>query len=249
MNPVKVLIVEDKAAVAEHIAAVMKQAGYIITGTADSGEDALEIVKNDQPDVILMDIQLSGELDGIRTTELLKKRHSIPVIYLTDYGDEGTIERAKHTRPANYLLKPFNDPALLIAIQIAFFNASTGTEAQPGQHESPVYTIAAMDDRFFIKDKGVISRIDLKDVLWIEADGSYYKIKTTKDTYHQVGTLSMFSEKYIHPMLIRVHRSYIVNIDKIVSLNGNLIMLEGEKEGIPTSKSYKDELHKRLRMI
>jgi DNA-binding LytR/AlgR family response regulator len=250
MNPVKVFIVEDKSAVAENIARAVEKAGYTVCGRSRSGEDALVKIKEEKPDVVLMDIHLSGKLDGIQTVEFLNKQYPVPVIYLTDYGDNYTIDRAKLTNPVNYLVKPFTEKTLLIAIEIAFYNASTGKKPDPArQEEIPAQSIFPLVDRFFIKENGMIWRIDVADILWIEADGSYYKIRTSKRTYHQVGNLTMFNEKYEHPLLVRVHRSYIVNIDKIIGVKGNQVLIEGAEEEIPISNSYRAQLPKHLHII
>jgi DNA-binding LytR/AlgR family response regulator len=250
MGSLRIFIVEDKTVVAEHIASVLENAGYETCGNVSSGEEALELVADAMPDVILMDIHLAGQLDGIETAKRLNAGFSIPIIYLTDHGDTDTFNRAKHTHPANYLSKPFDQNRLLQAIELAFFNASKGSHGGSAKGTDNPETIMLLDDRFFIKDKGVIARINVKDVLWIEADGSYYKIKTEKEEHRSlVGNLTIFSKSFQHPYLLRVHRSYIVNIDKIVKLEGNTIRFEGTSETIPTSNDHREELKKRFHII
>src|SRR4051812_40110190 len=114
MKPARILIVEDKTVIAEALAATLEKAGYSIAGKATSGEEALMLLEAEIPDVVLMDIHLDGKLDGIQTAEQINKLYSVPVIYLTDFHDEATISRAKHTRPAAYLLKPYQQKDLLI---------------------------------------------------------------------------------------------------------------------------------------
>lgn len=247
MNPARVFIVEDKAVIAENLHAVLTKAGYIVCGKATSGEEALELIRAEAPDVILMDIQLAGKLDGIQTVEQIQLEQSIPVIYLTDFQDKETTARAKHTRPANYLVKPFKASELLIAIDIAFYNASEGKEAQPGKNEKTEDIFFAFTDRFFIREKDVMYRVDLSDLLWIEADGSYCKIKTQHKNFTLSISLKVFSEKFSHQLLMRAHRSFVVNIDKIMAVKGNMLLI-GDAE-IPTSETYREELLKRLQMI
>jgi DNA-binding LytR/AlgR family response regulator len=250
MKPAKILIVEDKAVIAESIAAHLAAAGYEICGKASSGEIALAMIAIDPPDVILMDIKLDGKLDGIQTVEKIQADHDIPVIYLTDIHDKETINRAKHTHPANYLLKPFKKFDLLNAIEIAFFNASTGKEPAPGQSASSDQTLFTFSDRFFIKDNFVMQRIDIADVLWIEADRAYCTIKTVQKEYTQVGSLSFFTKKFSHPMLMRVHRSYIVNVDKVTAIRGNMLIVGDEvNKPIPMSDSHKSGIHERFTVI
>lgn len=250
MKPVSILIVEDKAIISEALAMTLEKAGYSISARADSGENALLLVNDNPPDIILMDIQLAGKLDGIQTAKLLSKTHSIPIIYLTDFHDKATIERAKHTHPAAYLLKPFNPNDLLIAIEIAFHNASKKAEAVVGENEKPAEDFFPFEDRFFIKEKDTLHRVNIDDVLWIEAAGSYCAIKTSQKNFTLSISLRVFNERFNHPMLLRVHRSYMVNIDKITAIKGNMLVIgQAPSHEIPTSESYRDAVFQRLRMI
>ena len=225
MKPAKILIVEDKSVIAESLAAVLQKAGYTISGKAVSGEEALALAEKEIPDIVLMDIHLSGQLDGIQTVERLNRTIGVPVIYLTDFHDVETINRAKHTHPAAYLLKPYQEKDLLIAIEIAFFNASTGKEPE-SVNEKTSETFFPFNDRVFIKEKEVLHRVNIADILWIEAGGAYCKIKTVDKDHILAISLRVFNEKFHHPMLLRVHRSFIVNIDKVVTIRGNMLFVE-----------------------
>ncbi|MDQ3110980.1 MAG: response regulator [Bacteroidota bacterium] len=252
MKPAKILIVEDKAVIAESLAATLEDAGYIVTAKITSGEEALATIEKEMPDVILMDIELDGKMDGIQTAELLLASYKIPIIYLTNFDDKTTIDRAKSTCPAAYLLKPFKKNDLLIAIEIAFHNASTGKEAVAGAKENlqPVETISPFTDRFFVRDNEIMVRINLTDIYWIKADRTYYEIKTLAKSYNLVGNLKLFSQKFSHPMLIRVHRSYIVNLDKVIAIRGNMLLFgDNIKAEISISETYRDEVNKRLPMV
>ncbi len=246
MKPARILIVEDKSIIAESLAASLEKAGYSISGKAASGEEALRIIENEIPDLVLMDIHLSGKLDGIQTVERLNRKNSIPVIYLTDFHDAEIIERAKHTHPQAYLLKPWQEKELLIAIEIAFFNASTGKEAQPGTAQKPTEEFFSFTDRFFIKDKDILHRVNVSDILWVEAGGAYCTIMTVQKSHTLTMNLGNFNEKFNHPLLVRVHRSYVVNMDKVTGINGNMLIMEtGEKE-IPIGETYRDDVNKRF---
>lgn len=117
----KILIVEDESIVALHIQNSLKHLGYDILDTASSGEQALKIIEREKPDLTLMDIQLSGKLDGIETAEILFREYQIPVIYLTAFADESTIARAKYTEPYGYLIKPFEEKDLRGTLEMALF--------------------------------------------------------------------------------------------------------------------------------
>jgi DNA-binding LytR/AlgR family response regulator len=250
MSSARILIVEDKSIIAEGLAAILENAGYIIAGKAATGEKALDMIENEFPDVIIMDIHLAGELDGIETTELLNRERSIPVIYLTDFQDEQTIKRAKHTRPAAYLLKPYQEKDLLIAIEIAFFNASSGKEAVPGKTEKITETLFQFNDRFFIKEKYILHRVNVSDILWIEAGGAYSTLKTIEREYILTLNLRVLSLKFNHPMLFRVHRSFIVNMDKVTAIEGNMLIVEDiQDKKIPIGDNARDEVNRWFQRI
>lgn len=119
MDKIKVLIVEDEIIVAKHIEDTLLSLGYYVTGIASSGDDAVEHAGIFRPDVALMDIMLGGEIDGITAAEMIRKRYSIPIIFLTAYSNEKTIHRAKTAKPYGYILKPFQETDLFTSIEIA----------------------------------------------------------------------------------------------------------------------------------
>ena len=121
----KILIVEDEVIIAKDIEHTLKRDGYDVTGHATSGEKAIELIKETSPDLILMDIKLKGEMDGIETTEIIKNQFDLPVIYLTSYKDEQTLLRAKVTEPYGYIIKPFDRKELKIFIDIAYYKHQT----------------------------------------------------------------------------------------------------------------------------
>lgn len=246
MKPARILIVEDKSIIAEALAHTLENAGYSITGKAVSGEEALILAESDVPDLVLMDIHLSGKLDGIQTAERLNKKINIPIIYLTDFHDAETVQRAKHTHPANYLLKPYQEKDLLIAIEIAFFNACTGKEFQMNVSEKEKKEFFPFKDRFFVKEKDILYRINIADTLWIEANGSYCKIKTLDRIYTLSISLGAFAERFDHILFLRVSRYYIVNMDKVTAIKGNMLIIDKEEEEIIIGEDYRDEVKKRL---
>jgi signal transduction histidine kinase len=119
MSPIKILIVEDEMIIAEDMADALMNLGYEITGVVGSGNKAIEQAATTHPDIVLMDINLQGELDGVEAADEIRVNQEIPVIFLTAYADQQTIERAKATEPFAYLLKPFQDRELKTTIEIA----------------------------------------------------------------------------------------------------------------------------------
>ena len=119
MSKERILLVEDENLVAMEISDLLQGLGYVVCGKASSGERAIEQVASTDPDLVLMDIRLKGDLDGIETAQEIRRRFQTPVIYLTAYTDEATLQRAKITEPFGYLIKPFEERELHTAVEMA----------------------------------------------------------------------------------------------------------------------------------
>lgn len=115
----RILIVEDEHIVAMGIKRMLKSLGYTVTGVASSGEDAISKAESTFPDIVLMDIMLKGDMDGVEATREIKARFDIPVVYLTAYSDNNILERAKITEPFGYIIKPFDEKDLYSSIEVA----------------------------------------------------------------------------------------------------------------------------------
>lgn len=121
MSKIKILIVEDESIVAMDIKHRAEGLGYQVIGVTPSGEEALEMVRENPPNLILMDIVLKGKIDGIETAQRIHDTYDIPVLYLTAYSDEETLKRAKITEPFGYIIKPFEDRELHSSVEIAIY--------------------------------------------------------------------------------------------------------------------------------
>ena len=118
MAKTNVLVVEDESIVSKDIQHSLKKLGYNVVGAAATGERALELAVSESPDIILMDIMLKGDMNGIDTAEKIKEDLHIPIIYLTAYADESTLEKAKITEPYGYIIKPFKEVDLHTSIEM-----------------------------------------------------------------------------------------------------------------------------------
>jgi AmiR/NasT family two-component response regulator len=123
MNQAQILIVEDERIVAADLEDTLVNFGYGVCGRAASGADAIEKAGAHQPDLILMDIKLEGEMSGIEAAAHIQQKWDLPVIYLTAYSDEPLLERATLTGPFGYLLKPFQSRELKASIEMALYKA------------------------------------------------------------------------------------------------------------------------------
>ena len=133
MDKTKILIVEDNPIVAEDLKIKLIDLGYGITATAYSGEQALESVRTQRPDIALMDIRLGRGMNGIETALKLKDKYNISVIYLTAHADDNTVSKAKLTEPYGYVVKPFNDTELKSVIEIAVYKQQSDRKLRESQ--------------------------------------------------------------------------------------------------------------------
>lgn len=121
MQRTKILVVEDERIIAKDIKMSLEGLGYDVCALVASGEDVIEMAKRENPDLLLMDIMLKGEIDGIETVNQLRSHLDVPVVYLTAYADDNILQRAKVTEPMGYLIKPFKDRELHSAIEMALY--------------------------------------------------------------------------------------------------------------------------------
>jgi len=114
-----ILIVEDDNIIAKVTDWRLKNLGYTVCGRASTSAEAMDLVRKLHPDLVLMDINIGGEVDGIDTALMIKEEFNIPIIYITSHSEGPTLERAKRSKPDGFILKPFEDADLRVAIELA----------------------------------------------------------------------------------------------------------------------------------
>ena len=246
----KILVVEDEGIVAKDIANSLKKLDYDVIGTASSGEKAIEIVRENQPDLILMDIMLKGQMTGIDTAEVMRSEFQIPVIYLTANADENTLEKAKITEPYGYILKPFKEIDLHTSIEMALYKHSKTMELKK---EIEIYTnfIESESDQdfVFIKSKAKLVKVNHADIYFVEALKDYVIINTDKGKYTIHSTMKDVQSKLTEKDFLRVHRSFIIRLDKIKEIEGSNLIIEKSGKEVPVGGSYKETLMSKLNFM
>lgn len=245
--PTKILIVEDEPIIAADLSDRLTDMGYQIMDTVASGEAAIERVAIEMPDLLLLDVQLEGQLDGIETAEKILAIQAIPLIFLTSNTDSATFKRAKFTRPFAFISKPYRGRDLQHSIELALENYKKSASTQQEHVLKPIAE-NALSDRVFIKtDKGM-ERLYWATVLWVEADGYYAKVVTAQQSYHLSMTLKKFIEQTVLPAnFLRIHRSYLINLQHLEQFGEIYLTIQGHQ--LPIGRSYKSELKKRLQIL
>ncbi|MGA1867350.1 MAG: response regulator [bacterium] len=135
MNKSKIMIVEDEAIIREDLRISLEGMGYAIIASVATGEAAIEKAGKDRPDIILMDVQLHGPMDGIEAAEIIKSGFGIPVVFLTAHADEERLQRAKLILPFGYMLKPFQNQQVKAAIEMALYVAQVDAQRIRAEEE------------------------------------------------------------------------------------------------------------------
>lgn len=136
MTKTRILVVEDEAIIAMEIESNLQSIGYEVTAVVNTGDDAITKAEIDKPDLILMDIRIQGDKDGIETAEIIKNKYGIPVVFSTAYLDEERIERAKITMPFGYVLKPIQERDLRVTLEMALYVAKVDEERRKAEQKS-----------------------------------------------------------------------------------------------------------------
>ncbi|MCG8320414.1 MAG: response regulator [Cytophagales bacterium] len=240
MKKVKILIVEDEVLVGEDIKIQLEELDYEVCQIASRADEALRVIKIHQPDLVLMDINLDGPIDGIEAAKKIKSLYDLPIIYLTDLKDDETFERAKATGPSIYLNKPFNEYELSRHIDLAIHNHS-GNITLSGE------VAMVMEDYFWIKEDQSYKKIAIQDILWIEADGSYCEIRTISDKHKLSKNMREVNDLLNDLVFIRIHKSYTINIKRVDEIKGSSVVINDQS--IPIGKTFLKGFKEKLKLL
>lgn len=243
-SSIKILIVEDEMIIAAKISLQLTSLGYEVSGILLRGEEAVQSVHENKVDIVLLDINLKGKIDGIETARQIQLQSNIPIIYLTANSDEATFNRAKTTRPAAFISKPYKQLDLQRAIELAICrmpeNEAANTRGNNMLDEAPLI----LSDRIFVRCREKMLKIMVADILYIEADRNYSRIFTGNKEFLLSTTLKTIEEKLSANLFVRIHRSYIININQIEEVAESHVII-GRKP-IPLSSGLKENLLQRI---
>ncbi|MBL0047169.1 MAG: response regulator [Bacteroidetes bacterium] len=251
MSKTNILIVEDESIVAKDIAQSLKKLGYHVIDTVNSGEAAVLVADEKKPDLVLMDIMLKGEMSGIDAANFIHEKNNIPVIFLTAYADESTLSKAKISEPYGYIIKPFKEIDLHSNIEMALYKHQKAIELKKERDFlfSLVESQESTPDILFIKSNSKLVKVQTVDIFYVEALKDYVIVNTLNARYTIHSTMKDIEAKLPQKEFVRVHRSFIVRIDKIISIEQPYLIIEHEKKPIPIGGSHKEELMSRLNLL
>ena len=243
MDNVNVLIVEDTKTESDALVKVLQANNYNIVGDASTFKNALELFYSKPVDIVVLDIFLNGNADGISFAETISvtPNTSKPFVFLTSSTDRKIFERAKLTQPFSYLMKPFNELEILYALEMAIEKFYEQPDVFLGDDEDTIIS----EDYLFIKKGKSLKKVLLGDIIYIEVEEKYCNIITENEKFVILTSLTKISKLLDEAVFSRTHRNYIVNTEKIIEIipGDNLILLSGNHKAT-LSDTYKDILKK-----
>jgi DNA-binding LytR/AlgR family response regulator len=192
MQAARILIVEDEFITLDALRDALTDMGYEISGDAMSADEAIAVLEQRETDLAILDIHLRNSKSGIWIGSQIKARFNIPFIYLTAYGDKGTIAAAAEVEPASYLVKPFSTPDLHAAIELAMHQQISKTAAGKVKVNSEKLT---MEDSIFVKDELMFRRLSVADIYFVQSFRNYLEIQTEKGKFIVRSTLQDFADR------------------------------------------------------
>lgn len=224
MNNAAILIVEDEILIAEDLKDTLKSLGFNNIDMAHDKESALQKMKSFAPQVILLDVHLENETDGIAIGRLLQENRSCQFIYVTAHSDVEMVKQIIQTSPAGYITKPVKKSDLFASVGLAL------SKFDPPQSKHKTLQF---------KDGYETIIINTDSICYVEAEGNYLNVFCDDKKYVLRQSLESFIEEADSDFLFKIHRSYVVNIFKIIRYSKKEIFI-GSKS-LPISRSVKDE--------
>ncbi|MHA7128313.1 LytR/AlgR family response regulator transcription factor [Algoriphagus namhaensis] len=225
----RILIVEDETELALNYQEILESFGFGVMGIAPSSTSCLDFCEKERPDLILMDVKIQGEMDGIALSKKIKSQWRVPIIFTTAYSDKKTLDRISEQSYEGYLLKPFSTDSLKSAIHLAKNNFEANS---------------ASEQVFKVRDKGFTQHLPFSEILYFKADGLYTQVITTNKTYLVREILKNVQAVVDEKIFLRIHKSYLVNKNFIDSYNFGEVKL-GEKV-LPMKRGFRKALEEIL---
>lgn len=216
MRTITIGVVENEMVIADTICLTLRKLGYDVFPPASNYNKALKLIEESKPDLLLLDINLGGQKDGIDLAYFIRENYSTPIIFLTANSDKATIERAKPVRPNAFLVKPFTKEDLYTAVEIAMSNFSVTEKEEQKNNEA-----------LFIKDGYNFTKVLLKEITHILSDHNYVTFHlSTGKKYMQRSTLQEMMQKLPADKFVKVNRGAIINVDAITTIATERVFID-----------------------
>lgn len=233
---IRIAIVEDELIIAHNIARLINELGYEALEAVVNFTSAVEQIEKEKPDLILIDIRLAGSKDGIDLANEINALYNIPFIYLTSNSDQHTVQRAKQTFPAAYIVKPFSKADLYTSVEVALANANFQNKNSINKLITP------LRDFIMVKHNNVFSKVFYNDILFINSQHVYIEINTVYDKKYLIRSSMKKYNEILPSIFLKIHRSYIINTIYIDEIMQTEVILKGYS--LPVSREFRKDLLK-----
>lgn len=245
MNTAKILIVEDELIIAEDLKQILLGLGYPVGETAASAAEARTLIREDNPDLVILDITIQGPTDGIELAAMIKEEFHIPFIFLTSHSDPETLGRAKETYPYGYLVKPFQEHDIKVAVEIALNNFQHEKETALSSPDEAGAQV--LNDSFFVKNANQWHKVKFASISHLESDGNYTNIYANQKKFIIRASLKDLEPKLTGYGFARVHKSYLVNLNEIETIGNQEVTVA--QYTIPVSRAQHNWLLNRIKTL
>lgn len=219
MEHIKILIVEDEVLIAEDLKDILKTFGLKKIEMVHDKASALENLRLNKPDIIILDIRMEKELDGLEIGEFIQNNYKLPFIFITAHSDIEMIKKIVKTKPVGYITKPFKKSDLFANINLAIEQLTT-------------------NNKLFIKDGYSTHVININEIVYIESEGNYINIFTSSKKYLSRQNMESVLLDIDSNDFLKIHRSYVVNLNKVKKYSSKEVIIN--EITLPISKTFYD---------
>lgn len=237
----RVLVVEDEFIIAEDISETLRHLGYQVAGNATGYNEAIKLLDTQNPDIVLVDINLGEKKDGIDVGTAIREKYQLPFIFITSHADKTTVDRAKHLKPNGYLVKPFDKNDLYTAIEIALASFLKKPQEQAAETEP-----SEIKDAIFIKDGTSFIKIKYEDIWLLKSEANYVSIQTAQKKHLIRKTLKEFAATLPPEIFMQVYKSYIINLSYVESVHSDHVVVK--KQEVPIGREFKEAFFKKVNL-
>ena len=242
MYKVKIGIVEDDVFYSTLLQHELASMDYKVLEPCTTYHEAITMLNSDAPDLVLLDVNLTGEKGGIDVANYIRKHLNIPFIFLTGGGSKEMLDQVKQVKPSAFLVKPFKQIDLHAAIEIAMSNFQSADRSHVIVNEEP----KTISDTIFIKEGEYFYKVKYDDIFFLQSENVYVVVHSNQKKFMVRATLNDYLKKFDPAKFVRVHQRYAVNINKIEKINSEELLINNQE--IPISASYKADLMKKLNL-
>lgn len=251
MNKVHILIVENEPLYGDLLSEYLEVLDYEPLGPAPTAAQALTLFDSLKPDLVLLDIGLRGDTDGIELATQLLARRPVPLIFVTAATDRPTFERARTVGPVAFITKPFDAITLQNAVELALYNFATQNDPVPNLAPKPEPgTDLLVNNAFFLKERAGLVKVPYAEVLYVEADDKYAMLVLASGRRYPLRvSLKDVARLLEKQRFVQIHRSCVINAQHLESLSPADSTVQVAGRTLQLGRSYKEELLRRLHLI